>query len=71
METAEGCDFCRRKSGQYTQTQFVKEAYTYDPSDNVSPGVSFNVNGTNVNCAWDADNRLQSVTDNRTAGVTT
>ena len=45
-------------------------AYTYDLSGNVASAVSSNVNGTNVQYAWDADNRLQSVTDVRTSGVT-
>jgi len=32
--------------------------------------VSSNANGTNVSYAWDANNRLQTVTDNRTSGTT-
>ena len=32
--------------------------------------ISSNANGTNVSYAWDANNRLQSVTDIRTTGVT-
>jgi YD repeat-containing protein len=45
-------------------------AYTYDLSANVALVVSSNANGTSVAYAWDADNRLSSVTDNRTNGVT-
>lgn len=33
--------------------------------------VSSNANGTNVSYAWDADNRLHTVTDNRNGGTTT
>jgi uncharacterized protein RhaS with RHS repeats len=32
--------------------------------------VSLNANGANVAYAWDQDNRLQNVTDDRTGGVT-
>ncbi|HEV2688177.1 MAG TPA: hypothetical protein VGV35_06475, partial [Bryobacteraceae bacterium] len=39
-------------------------------SGNVASVVSSNANGTNVAYAWGADNRLSSVTDNRTNGVT-
>ena len=46
-------------------------SYTYDLSGNVASVVSSNANGTSVAYAWDADNRLSSVTDNRTSGVTT
>jgi len=45
-------------------------SYSYDLSGNVASVVSSNANGTNVAYAWDADNRLKSVTDNRTSGVT-
>ncbi len=45
-------------------------SYTYDLSGDVASVISSNANGTNVAYAWDADNRLQSVTDNRTSGVT-
>ena len=45
-------------------------SYTYDLSGNVASVVSSNANGTSVAYAWDADNRLSSVTDNRTNGVT-
>lgn len=44
--------------------------YSYDLSGNVPSVVSSNPNGANVSYAWDANNRLQSVTDNRTSGVT-
>jgi RHS repeat-associated protein len=44
--------------------------YAYDLSGNAASVVSSNANGTNVSYAWDADNRLSSVTDNRTSGVT-
>ena len=45
--------------------------YTYDRTGNVASVVSSNVNGASVFYAWDADNRLSLVTDNRTTGVTT
>ena len=44
--------------------------YTYDLSSNVASVLSSNANGTSVVYAWDADNRLSSVTDSRTNGVT-
>ena len=45
-------------------------AYTYDLFGNVVSVLSSNANGTSVAYAWDADNRLSTVTDNRTNGVT-
>lgn len=45
--------------------------YTYDPSGNVGSVASSNAGGTSVAYAWDADNRLSSVTDSRTNGVST
>ncbi len=44
--------------------------YTYDLAGNVASVVSSNAGGTNVSYAWDADNRLSSVTDNVTNGLT-
>ena len=45
-------------------------SYTYDKTGNVASVLSSNANGTNVAYAWDANNRLLNVTDNRTTGVT-
>jgi RHS repeat-associated protein len=44
--------------------------YTYDGASNVTSVISSNPNGTNVGYSWDADNRLATVTDNRTMGAT-
>ena len=45
--------------------------YTYDPSGNVASIRSSNANGTSVDYAWNADNQLVSVTDNRASGIAT
>jgi RHS repeat-associated protein len=45
--------------------------YTYDGASNVTRVVSSNANGTDVNYTFDANNRLATVVDNRTAGTTT
>jgi RHS repeat-associated protein len=45
--------------------------YTYDDAGNLATIDSSNPNGTSVAYAWDAANRLASVTDNRAGGVTT
>ena len=45
-------------------------SYAYDKTGNVSSVLSSNANGTNVSYAWDANNRLPNVTDNRTNRVT-
>jgi len=45
-------------------------AYSYDLAGNVASTLSSNTNGTNVSYTWDANNRLQTVTDARTTGVT-
>ena len=45
-------------------------AYSYDLAGNLASTLSSNTNGTNVSYTWDANNRLQTVTDARTTGVT-
>ena len=43
----------------------------YDGASNVTRVLSSNANGTDVNYTFDANNRLATVVDNRTAGTTT